>query len=363
MANAHLQELLLLGRITFYLIITLVVLSYLAVSLRLLVRHRITKSPGWDDVAMVASLLLFTCYCTFILVITSRSHERKLFSEEARHVTLIYVQLSEIFYILTTTFLKMSMGLFFLRVLTQKWQMRLFHVILAISATYGLFYAVVTLFQCGNPANLADSLIGSKKCLPAVFMLTSGYVYGILNVLADWTFVLIPISVLVDSELDRRSKISVSLVMCLGAVGSVSAIFRMVYLHGLRLSGTGLTTTTIKATIFASTEPGTGIIAASIATLRPLFRKLATDVRSHRKTLSLNHPRKGSHSHSSSRSADEEDGIALTSQAANNKTSMHSIRDDDPWSPTVFTGTVNVQKMVVVKGHMNPAVERPEMIY
>lgn len=44
---------------------------------------------------------------------------------------------------------------------------------------------------------------------------------------------LIPIAILVDSDIDRRSKISVSIVMGLGAIGSVSSIFRMVYLQGL----------------------------------------------------------------------------------------------------------------------------------
>jgi hypothetical protein len=148
--------------------------------------------------------------------------------------------LSEISYVLTTTLLKISLGLFFLRVLTKKWQRSLFHVILVVSAVYGILYVFVSIFQCGDPAKLADSLRGSKKCLPRAFLLGSGYVYGILNIIADWTFVLIPIVVLLDSEIDRRSKISVSIVMALGAIGSVSSVFRMVYLEGLQLGGVGV---------------------------------------------------------------------------------------------------------------------------
>ena len=110
-----------------------------------------------------------------------------------------------------------------------------------MSALYGLCYVFIVLFQCGDPAKLADSFLGSPKCLPGPFLLTTGYLYGTINVIADWTFVLIPISVLVDSDLDRKSKISVSIVMALGAVGSVSSIMRMVYLHGLALRGGGLT--------------------------------------------------------------------------------------------------------------------------
>lgn len=54
---------------------------------------------------------------------------------------------------------------------------------------------------------------------------------------------LIPIAILVDSKIDRRSKISISVVMGLGAIGSVSSILRMVYLKGLLLYGTGLNRT------------------------------------------------------------------------------------------------------------------------
>ncbi|KAJ4373178.1 hypothetical protein N0V83_003470 [Neocucurbitaria cava] len=337
MASAQLRELILLGFITFYLVISLIILSYITVGLRLWVRYRITKSPGWDDAAMVATLLLFTCYCSFILVITFRSQQRKLFNIEDIHVTLIYVQLSEIFYILTTTLLKVSLGLFFLRILTKRWQTLIFHVVLGISATYGLFYVFVTIFQCGDPAKLADSLLGSKACLPSAFLLTTGYMYGVINVIADWTFVLIPISVLIDSDLDRRAKISVSVVMGFGAIGSVSSILRMVYLKGILFGGGGLTATSIKATIFATAEPGTGIIAASIAILRPLIRKVSSDIHTR---VSEYGSRKGSYRTTGSllkiSNPIQLDTIALTSESGK-KASMYSIRSDDAWSPTVVS--------------------------
>jgi hypothetical protein len=148
-----------------------------------------------------------------------------------------FIQLGEVFYILTTTFLKISLGLFFLRLLTKTWQRRLFHAILGISATYGLYYFFETIFHCGNPAKMGYALLGSRNCAPAALALTSGYIYGVINVLADWIFTLIPIVLLIDSDIDRRSKISVGIVMGFAAVGSISSILRMVYLKGLMLRG------------------------------------------------------------------------------------------------------------------------------
>jgi hypothetical protein len=157
--------------------------------------------------------------------------------------------------------------------------------------------------------------------------------------------------------------------MALGAVGSVSSIFRMVYLKGLGLHAGGLrgkcftqtelmvtrtnnfTAESVKATIWATAEPGTGIIAASIAILRPLFRQIASDVRS--KASHYSHSRKGSQQ--------SDDTIALTSQESaaqamkNKRHSMYRVSEDlvDPWSPTIVA-TADVQRMVVVKGRMSP---------
>jgi hypothetical protein len=148
-----------------------------------------------------------------------------------------YIQLGEVFYILTTTFLKISLGLFFLRILTKPWQCRIFYAILGISAGYGLYYFFETIFHCGNPTTMGDALLGTKNCAPAWLALSGGYVYGIVNVLADWTFTLIPIAILIDSDMDRRSKISVGIVMGFAAIGSISSIMRMVHLKGLFFRG------------------------------------------------------------------------------------------------------------------------------
>ena len=109
------------------------------------------------------------------------------------------------------------------------------------------------------------------------------------------------------------------------------------------------TATSVNETIWSIAEPGTGIVAASIAILRPLFRKVASDVRS--KASHYSHSRKGS--------KQTDDSIALTahdsvSQAENKRASMYSVRSDDPWSPTIVA-TAGVQRMIVVKGRLSPA--------
>jgi len=92
------KELAFLGKIIFFLIIVLLILSYIAVGLRLWVRYRITKSPGWDDAAMVATLVLFSAYCAFILAIACRTRntaKHKTYNEEDVRLSLIVRILSQ----------------------------------------------------------------------------------------------------------------------------------------------------------------------------------------------------------------------------------------------------------------------------
>ena len=53
----QLSELFQLGRAVYSLILTLLVLSWIVVALRLWVRIRITKAPGWDDATMLFALV------------------------------------------------------------------------------------------------------------------------------------------------------------------------------------------------------------------------------------------------------------------------------------------------------------------
>jgi hypothetical protein len=57
MASAEEQKLIFLGQFIRILVFTLLTLSYLTVGLRIWVRYRITRNPGWDDAAMIATLV------------------------------------------------------------------------------------------------------------------------------------------------------------------------------------------------------------------------------------------------------------------------------------------------------------------
>jgi hypothetical protein len=128
-----------------------------------------------------------------------------------------FIMLSELTYILSTTFLKLAIGLFFMRILVKAWQTTTFKIFLVVSTIYGLFYSLLAIFQCKNPAHLFSNIL-AKKCISDSLLLGASYTYAVMNILTDFTFVIIPIFMLQDSTMDKRSKLSVATIMALGAV-------------------------------------------------------------------------------------------------------------------------------------------------
>jgi hypothetical protein len=94
--------------------------------------------------------------------------------------------------------------------------------------------------------------------------------------------------------------------------------------------------TSIKATIWAIAEPGTGIVAASVAILRPLFRKIYTGVRDKYGVSTKQEPTMPRKS-MTTRGEDTESVIGLTSVATKERNgarlsthSMHSMNRNEP---------------------------------
>ena len=69
----------------------------------------------------------------------------------------------------------------------------------------------------------------------------------------------------------RATKISSGFLLSLGAIGSISSLIRLIYVPGLK-NGPDFFQNAINIGVWSVIEPGLGIIAASLATLRPLFK-------------------------------------------------------------------------------------------
>jgi hypothetical protein len=180
-------------------------------------------------------------------------------------------------YILTTVALKISLAIFFLKIVVRTWQRRVIWVVTAIYTVYAIAFAFVAVFQCGIPTNfLIKEAVGI--CIHDDVLQPLNYVHASLNAISDWTFACLPIFVLWNAQMPRSAKILAGFLLSLGAVGSIISLVRIIYIPGLK-TGPTFFDNAINIGVFSLIEPALGLNATCLATLRPLFKDLASKVR------------------------------------------------------------------------------------
>lgn len=174
-------------------------------------------------------------------------------------------------YILATITFKLSLAIFFLRVVHERWQRQLIYASATLCTVVGLVWFFVALFQCGNPGDyMTHELEG--KCLDFNTILAPfNYIHGSLNAVTDWIFAIVPIFVVRKAQMSPKAKASVIGILALGAAGSITSLVRLAYVHVLGVPLDRLYIEAPRYAIVSIIELGFGITAASMATLRPLF--------------------------------------------------------------------------------------------
>ncbi|KAI1393472.1 uncharacterized protein F4822DRAFT_384783 [Hypoxylon trugodes] len=109
------------------------------------------------------------------------------------------------------------------------------------------------------------------KCIPGNVVMGATYTAAAINALGDWVLGLLPIALVRKLELSRRSKVLVSCTLALGSVASTVTIVRIPYFWQLTRTN-DIVHDFADLSIWSTVENGLGLVASSIATLRPLFR-------------------------------------------------------------------------------------------
>ncbi|KAJ9638321.1 hypothetical protein H2199_007008 [Coniosporium tulheliwenetii] len=309
--------------------IAFLILAWIAVSLRLWVRGRMIHSIGWDDYTMFLATVTFTGYCVALIIFANLGggsdeiHESNDF-DRARSA-LRWVLVWEAFYIVTIAVIKISLGIFFMRIVVKRWQKILIWTVLVISTVWGIVSFGFTIFHCGNPRYYLEKIV-TQQCASPEAQHAMAYTYAAVTCATDWALAVLPIFLVCDAKLDLRSKISVWFVLSLGFIGSICSVVRFMYLDGL-LDIEEFFWSSTNIAIWSCIEPGVCIIAGSLATLRPLFKKFF-----HQMRTTSNHS-----SNSSTKRTSQPNKIIKHSSASSDSQNRHSLR---PWDPHRNTATI-----------------------
>lgn len=164
-----------------------------------------------------------------------------------------------------------------------KWQRRVIIISTVIFSVYTFSLFFVAVFQCGSPNKyLLHKIQG--KCISWNVLGPMNYIHGVMNALTDWIFVSLPILVVRKANMNGRDKWSVVFVLVIGVLGSVASVVRLFYINDLHSGDKDATTFFSDASgiaILSTIEPGMGITAACMATLKPLFKTVLRRTRFH----------------------------------------------------------------------------------
>jgi hypothetical protein len=190
--------------------------------------------------------------------------------------------------------LKISLGIFFARIIIKPWQTGLIYINVGVnvfSSAAAFFYV---LFRCGP--NLDDYVMQQlmNKCTPRTLDRFIAYQQAAITTLTDIIFVTLPIFILWNANMSRRSKLSVGFILCLAALfvfpfpllinqlmhpsGVICSILRFRYVDGLTDTDDFFWSATNIST-WSTIECGASIIAGCLATLRPFFKRMITNAR------------------------------------------------------------------------------------
>lgn len=169
-----------------------------------------------------------------------------------RSAILAYL-LHLIFYVVTVIFLKLSVGVFLMRITNKRAHKRIIYATMAVSTIWGLVTALVLVFQCGYPRSINYYIVQSMmippptgntdtnltpgvnaKCISGDAALGIGYSWAVVTASTDIVFTALPLFILRDAQINKRARIVLSCLLTVGALGSIASLVRFAYVDELR---------------------------------------------------------------------------------------------------------------------------------
>ncbi|KAL1640389.1 hypothetical protein SLS58_007062 [Diplodia intermedia] len=254
---------------------TFFILAWIVVMLRVYVRAYMIKSWGVDDWVMMLALACFTIYLVCQLggvYYGSGRLDKNLHPADMRKA-LRFWYICELFYVIASSTLKVAIGIFLLRIAVNKYHIWIIYFVNGASIIFGTAYLCVVTFQCTPIHTFWTIRPNNEHCLPRDTVANITYAASALAAIADWTFGILPGFIVWDLHMNSRTKGVVVIILGFAAIGSTATLVRIPFIHGLKATENFLYESTDVA-IWSTIEPGVGMTAACVATLRPLLQRV-----------------------------------------------------------------------------------------
>ncbi|OTA06439.1 hypothetical-protein [Trichoderma parareesei] len=241
--------------------IAFLALSWLAVGLRTYTRAVVIKGMQEDDWLML------------VAQDGMGRHNAAIMDDDKKISALMWQALATVTYVINMMFIKLSIGIFLLRVSARKVYNYIICISLVIIAIWSLAIFFYDIFQCSPVQKQWDFRIQGGKCASPNDIIAAAYAISVMTIASDWLYALLPIPMLWSVKMTSQAKATVILILGLGIFASIATIIRIKYLSTLQDTDDLLYSAT-EVMIWTIIEPGVAIVASSLATIRPLLRAM-----------------------------------------------------------------------------------------
>ncbi|TDZ16460.1 hypothetical protein Cob_v010796 [Colletotrichum orbiculare MAFF 240422] len=253
--------------------VTLSTTASLAIVLRCYVRAFLVKNFGFDDCCMVVAMIFFALFvaCALMGVRYGTGRHYWNLEEEDQVTAMMYWWYCYLWYCLSMIASKISIGYFLLRITVRKTDIWIIYTVMMLTVCTGVVFFFVTLLQCIPVAYFWDKdLGGGGNCISMDVIIALTYLYSACSVICDFTFAILPMVLIWNLKMDRKTKVALIPVMAMACIASAAVVVRMPFVKDFK--NPDFLYATVDIAIWSTTEQGLAITAGSLATLRPLFR-------------------------------------------------------------------------------------------
>ncbi|KAL4744144.1 hypothetical protein BDV11DRAFT_3255 [Aspergillus similis] len=251
-------------------------LSSVAVIMRCYVRLRIVKAFGWDDIVMIVAMLLYIMFCGCMIGGSLWGTGKHLFelTPKQRTIAMEYWWFCNISYAVSSVLAKLSVCIFLLRVMPFPCHRAALYTVTALAICSGIPFFVLLIIQCSPVSfwwtRMKGDTDGHCGYVNAIAVML--YIFSASSALFDLTVALLPVILVRNLQMNRRTKAAVAGLLGMACVASIAIIIRLAFVQTIHdpdyLYGT------VQIAIWSCIEIGLSITAGSLATTRPLFRIL-----------------------------------------------------------------------------------------
>ncbi|PNS18679.1 hypothetical protein CAC42_5218 [Sphaceloma murrayae] len=259
--------------------IIFLVLCTASVGARVYVRARLVRAFGIDDWFTCITLLLFWIYGVLLANISTRflaNIDAYAAGEIPITTTIPYMIVTgTCAYAAVMIAFKFAVGYFFIKIFsTNRLYRILIYISIALSTLFGAFHIIWTgLYPCQvhNQFFIGLDICTGQTQRTDWLIITA--LFSLFTALTDFLYAALSIIALRKVQIPEKARWVAGLLCLIGSVGGIASFVRCGLILGTipKVSQLG---ESILAAIWSVIEPGLGIVAASLVTLRPLFKKL-----------------------------------------------------------------------------------------